>query len=112
MPTTEQPAGVASDDGITIEELQLAARNHGMPLEGLRYDVTPLGMHYLLTHFDIPAADDETWTVRVGGRVRRPVALGVDDLRSRPAVTQPVTMECAGNGRGRRHPRPPSPPRR
>ncbi|MGZ4155195.1 MAG: sulfite oxidase [Actinomycetota bacterium] len=110
MPTTEQPAGVASDDGITIEELQLAARNHGMPLEGLRYDVTPLGMHYLLTHFDIPAADDETWTVRVGGRVRRPVALGVDDLRSRPVVTQPVTMECAGNGRARLHPRPLSQP--
>jgi hypothetical protein len=38
-----------------IEEVQLAARNHGMPLEALRYDVTALGLHYLLIHFDIPS---------------------------------------------------------
>ena len=25
-----------------------------MPLEALRYDVTPIGLHYLLIHFDIP----------------------------------------------------------
>ena len=43
-----------------------------MPLEGLRYDITPVGMHYLLIHFDIPAADAETWTVEVGGLVERP----------------------------------------
>ena len=34
------------DAGISMEELQLAARNHGMPLEALRYDVTPAGLHY------------------------------------------------------------------
>ena len=43
--------------GITLEELQLAARNHGMPLEALRYDLTPVGLHYLLIHFDIPYVD-------------------------------------------------------
>ena len=26
-----------------MEELPLAARNHGLPLEALRYDVTPPG---------------------------------------------------------------------
>ena len=46
---------------LTIEELQLATRNRGMPLEALRYDVTPTGMHYLLVHFDIPYVDPETW---------------------------------------------------
>ena len=39
---------------ISLEELQLAARNHGMPLEALRHEITPLGLHYLLTHYDIP----------------------------------------------------------
>ena len=43
--------------GISLEELQLAARNHGMPLEALRYDVTPVGLHYLLIHYDIPEVD-------------------------------------------------------
>ncbi len=108
---THVPAGIAAPDtGITQEELQLAARNHGMPLEGLRYDLTPPGMHYLLIHFDIPAADERTWTIDVGGRVKRPFSLTMDDLKARPAVTLPVTMECAGNGRARLHPRPLSQP--
>src|SRR2546426_6992578 len=38
--------------GITFDELQLAARNHALPLEALRFDVTPVGLHYLLTHYD------------------------------------------------------------
>ena len=100
----------ASTDGITLQELQLAARNHGMPLEGLRYDVTPIGMHYLLTHFDIPAADEQTWTLQIGGHVREPFVLTMDQLRARPAVTLAVTMECAGNGRARLEPRPLSQP--
>jgi DMSO/TMAO reductase YedYZ molybdopterin-dependent catalytic subunit len=103
-------ADTGSLEGITYEELQLAARNHGMPLEGLRYDLTPLGMHYLLIHFDIPPADDTTWTVDIEGRVRKPMSLSMRDIRSRPAVTQAVTMECAGNGRARLHPRPLSQP--
>ncbi len=100
----------AEREPISYEELALAARNHGMPLEGLRYDITPVGMHYLLIHFDIPAADAETWTIDVGGLVERPLTLSVADLRSRPAVTMPVTMECAGNGRARLDPRPLSQP--
>ena len=36
-------------EGISEEELRLAGRNHAMPLEALHYDVTPAGMHYLLT---------------------------------------------------------------
>ena len=43
----------AADEGVGLDELALAARNHGMPLEALRYDLTPAGLHYLLMHFDI-----------------------------------------------------------
>ena len=32
-------AGPSED--VSLAELQLAARNHGLPLEALRYDVTP-----------------------------------------------------------------------
>ena len=39
---------------ISLEELQLAARNHALPLEALRWDLTPIGLHYLLIHYDIP----------------------------------------------------------
>ena len=55
--------------GISLEELQLAARNHGMPLEALRYPITPAGLHYLLIHYDIPPPKKRV-AVEVGGRSR------------------------------------------
>lgn len=91
-------------------ELQLAARNHGMPLEALRYPVTPAGLHYLLTHYDIPAVDPSDFSLEIGGRVARPLALSLDELRTRQAVELAVTMECAGNGRALLSPRPLSQP--
>nr|WP_246401021.1 sulfite oxidase [Jiangella mangrovi] len=81
-----------------------------MPLEALRYDVTPPGLHYLLTHYDIPALDPGAWRLTVSGAVARPLSLGLEDLRVRPRVTQRVTLECAGNGRARLQPRPVSQP--
>ena len=63
----------------SLEELQLAARNHGMPLEALRYEVTPVGLHYLLVHFDVPAVPAD-WRLSVDGRVERPLSLSLDDL--------------------------------
>jgi DMSO/TMAO reductase YedYZ molybdopterin-dependent catalytic subunit len=88
---------------ISLDELQLAARNHGMPLEALRYDVTPVGLHYLLVHFDVPEVPTG-WRLRVDGRVERELSLSLDDLRTRPLVRRIVTMECAGNGRARLEP--------
>jgi len=92
----------------TAEELALAARNRGMPLEALRYDVTPAGLHYLLIHFDIP--DAAGWRLEVGGRVEKPFSIGLAELKSLPATTLCVTLECAGNGRAQMSPRYPSVP--
>lgn len=89
---------------ISREELQLAARNHGMPLEALRHEITPLGLHYLLTHYDIPVVDAAAWRLVVDGRVERPLELTLDQLRARESRTVPVTMECAGNGRAQLEP--------
>ena len=97
-------------EGITLEELQLAARNHGLPLEALRWDLTPIGLHYLLVHYDIPRVDPEAWRLEVGGLVERPLSLTLDELRERPSVEVAVTMECAGNGRAWLEPRPISQP--
>ena len=70
-----------------------------MPLEALRWDVTPIGLHYLLIHYDIPEVDPAAFRLEVDGLVERPLSLGLDELRGRPAVELAVTMECAGNGR-------------
>jgi len=97
-------------EGVSLDELALATRNHGMPLEALRYDVTPPGLHYVLTHYDIPAVDPATWRLQIGGAVDRPLTLSLDDLAHRPSVTSRVLLECAGNGRARLEPRPVSQP--
>lgn len=88
-----------SGASLSFEELQLATRNHGLPLEALAHPVTPLGLHYVLTHFDIPVVDPAGWRLGIEGSVRRPMSLTLADIHARPVVTQPVTMECAGNGR-------------
>src|SRR2546422_11115464 len=93
----------------TAEELALAGRNRGMPLEALRYDVTPQGLHYLLVHFDIPA-EASVPALRISGLVANPCVISIDELKALPALTQRVTMECAGNGRGQLSPRYPSVP--
>jgi DMSO/TMAO reductase YedYZ molybdopterin-dependent catalytic subunit len=99
-----------SQGRFSLAELQNAFRNRGMPLEGLRYDVTPTGLHYLLVHFDIPDVDADTWRLTIGGHVDRPLDLSLQGLLARPARTLRVTMECAGNGRARMVPRAESQP--
>src|SRR5215216_6397744 len=79
-----------------------------MPLEALRYPVTPVGLHYLLIHYDVPVVEPETWRLTVRGE--RELILGLEELRARPAAEVTVTMECAGNGRARLDPRPVSQP--
>ena len=105
------PGRVASpEEGISYDELQLAARNHGMPLESLLWDITPPGLHYLLTHYDIPLIDPSTFQLVVDGLVETPLSLDLDAIRSRPQVSAVVTLECAGNGRAQLLPRPVSQP--
>ena len=103
-------AGASNAGEITAEELRLATRNHGMPLEALAYSVTPVGLHYLLIHYDIPRVDTGAWRLDIDGCVREPLSLSLEDIRARPAVTTAVTMECAGNGRALLEPRPLSQP--
>jgi DMSO/TMAO reductase YedYZ molybdopterin-dependent catalytic subunit len=95
-------------EGISLEELQLAARNHGMPLEALRYPITPVGLHYLLIHYDVPDVDPDDWSLTVRGE--RELTLSLVELKERRRHELTVTMECAGNGRARLDPRPVSQP--
>ena len=104
------PDGTVQGEGITEDELRLAARNHALPLEALRHDITPPGLHYLLIHYDIPAVDVEAFQLEITGAVKRPLTLSLDALRARPRIAEPITFECAGNGRALLEPRPISQP--
>ena len=86
--------------GIAVDELQLATRNHVMPLEILRENLTPTGLHYVLIHFDIPHVDPAGWRLELDGALARPVTLDLADLTRRERHTVRVTMRCAGNWSG------------
>src|SRR5256712_13072937 len=77
-----------------------------MPLEALRYDITPVGLHYLLIHFDIPMVEASGYELSVGGHVRNRRRLSIDELMARPSTTLAGKLKCAGNGRARLQPRP------
>jgi DMSO/TMAO reductase YedYZ molybdopterin-dependent catalytic subunit len=104
------PAGTVPTEEITPAELRLAARNHGLPLEALRYPITPAGLHYLLIHYDIPPVDPAAFRLELDGAVEKPLSLSLDELKARERVTLPITFECAGNGRALLSPRPLSQP--
>ncbi len=106
FPAVGDGSGLAKGDSFHKEEIQLALRNRGIPLEGLRYPITPTGMHYLLVHFDIPAVDAAKWRLTVGGLVSKPMSLTLNEIKKRPVRRIAATMECAGNGRALMSPRP------
>lgn len=111
VPGVDPSARIAApDEAISTEELRLAGRNHAMPMEALRWDVTPPGLHYLLVHYDVPLVDESSWRLTVGGCVRRPLTLSLAELAQMPQHTVRVTLECAGNGRAQLSPRPVSQP--
>ena len=110
FPPIGDGSGLDREGRFFREEVQLAFRNGALPLEALRYDVTPVGLHYTLAHYDIPALDPATWRLSIGGRVRAPLTLSLEELRRRPARTARVTFECAGDGRALLEPRPVSQP--
>jgi DMSO/TMAO reductase YedYZ molybdopterin-dependent catalytic subunit len=95
-----RPRVAAGGDGIGPDELALAARYRAMPLDALRFSPTPSGLHYVFSHYDMPAIDARTWTLLLGGAVREPLELDLAGLCGRGAHRVPVTMEGAGNGRG------------
>ena len=99
-----------TDGPLTWSELGMAYRCPAMPLDALRYERTPTGLHYQVVHFQIPGPGVVDGTVTIGGQVRRRLELSLADIRGRPRTTRTVTLECAGNGRALFEPRPVSGP--
>ena len=79
--------------------IRVDERNAEAPLASLAEPVAPPGSFYVRSHFDVPRLDPSVWRLRVGGAVKREVSFSLEDVRSLPARTVPVTLECAGNGR-------------
>ena len=70
------------------------------PLEALQSWRTPNDLFFVRSHFGPPTTLPAHWTLTVDGEVGRPLTLSLTELRRLPGITLPVTLECAGNGRG------------
>jgi DMSO/TMAO reductase YedYZ molybdopterin-dependent catalytic subunit len=105
LPRVGDASGLEPDPRFYPEELQLAFRNHAILLEALGYDRTPTGLHYTLTHYDVPHVDPDAWRLNISGHVSQVLSLSQEDLKRRPTRTLRMTLECAGDGRGLLRPR-------
>jgi len=62
--------------------------------------ITPTERFYIRSHFsEVPNVDVSSWSLKVDGEVERSLDLSFEDLKSLPARSAVVTLECAGNSR-------------
>jgi DMSO/TMAO reductase YedYZ molybdopterin-dependent catalytic subunit len=71
------------------------------PLDALRTFETPNDLFFVRSHHGVPTEISTPWTLTIDGEVARPVTLGLSEIRGMRAERRAVTIECAGNGRGR-----------
>jgi DMSO/TMAO reductase YedYZ molybdopterin-dependent catalytic subunit len=73
----------------------------GAGLTGATSAVTPASDFYVVSkNFVDPVVDGKSWQLRVGGMVMNPVTMTLDYLRSLPATTEYITLECISNDVG------------
>lgn len=59
--------------------------------------ITPNDKFFSIAHFNRPVIDASTWKLEIGGLVKKPTALTLADIRSRPRQEVTFTVECSGN---------------
>lgn len=74
--------------------------NLEMPMGSLDSWITPVSLHFVRNHYEVPVVAPEQWRLQVDGMVKNPLTLALDEVKRLPAVEAVVTLECAGNGRG------------
>jgi DMSO/TMAO reductase YedYZ molybdopterin-dependent catalytic subunit len=68
------------------------------PAPGTRRELTPLEDHYRIDiNTTVPAVDEASWRLRVGGLVERPLELTLSQIRSYEPLHQFVTLACISN---------------
>jgi DMSO/TMAO reductase YedYZ molybdopterin-dependent catalytic subunit len=73
--------------------------NLEFPFFALNSAITPNEQFFVRSHFPVPKMDLNTWRLKVGGLVDRPLEFTFDELTRLPTQTVTMVMECAGNSR-------------
>jgi DMSO/TMAO reductase YedYZ molybdopterin-dependent catalytic subunit len=100
-----QSAGATPTSDATRNASGLVIRNARpldaeAPLSALAAFETAPEHFFVRSHFGPPPQLPLDWRLTIDGQVQRPVTLTLDEIRKLGAQTRPVTLECAGNGRG------------
>jgi DMSO/TMAO reductase YedYZ molybdopterin-dependent catalytic subunit len=59
--------------------------------------ITPNEKFFGIGHFEYPEIDASKWKLEIGGLVKRPQALSLDDIKARARKEVIFTIECSGN---------------
>lgn len=59
--------------------------------------ITPNAKFYVTTYAVTPRVEAHSWRLRIGGLVKRPLALDYSALQQLPALREEMTLECIGN---------------
>jgi DMSO/TMAO reductase YedYZ molybdopterin-dependent catalytic subunit len=78
--------------------------NFSAPLDQVGGTLVPNPLFFLRSNNPPPRLEPREWQVRVEGRVKHPLTLDLASLRTLPAATHEVWLECAGNSRARFNP--------
>jgi DMSO/TMAO reductase YedYZ molybdopterin-dependent catalytic subunit len=75
--------------------------NFSTPLDQISGTIVPNPLFFLRSNNPPPDLEPYAWQLRIDGRVRTPISVNLDSLRSLPSQTHEVWLECAGNSRRR-----------
>jgi sulfite oxidase len=102
MNATQTPHAPPPYPGKSPELLGLGdGLNFSTPLAQISGTIVPNPLFFLRSNYPPPTLAPHEWRMRIDGRVKRPLNLGLEDLQSLPSRTQEVWLECAGNSRRR-----------
>jgi DMSO/TMAO reductase YedYZ molybdopterin-dependent catalytic subunit len=94
----DEKVGANNTSGPAASPPQEALAARFEPVPGTRPELTANKDFYRI---DIntrpPRIDDGTWRLELSGLVLSPLSLSIEELRSRPAVSQVVTLSCISN---------------
>jgi DMSO/TMAO reductase YedYZ molybdopterin-dependent catalytic subunit len=94
----EEVSRIARDAGLVVHSVE--PLNCETPIEQLgRSTVISSRRFYIRSHFPIPKLDADTYRLKIGGLVHRPLSLSLNDLYNLRAQSLTIALECAGNGR-------------
>jgi DMSO/TMAO reductase YedYZ molybdopterin-dependent catalytic subunit len=88
----------APEEGaVLIPFLDKQSGKNGIAWEQLTSWITPSASVYQVQHYGVPKVDLAHWKLDIGGLVRKPRTLSLDQLKARRRRTITATLECSGN---------------